>query len=147
MKNDRSSIHHHYWTFFSIHTNLILHMWTRLQCMYFYGFQREEERDLLFHLFVHSLLDSCMYPDWRLNPQPWCIRTTLQPTELPIQGQGFSVLYNGSAGFDSEELQYRNNKYFPQYYTQAIIVFYLTYNEMRYWKLSCTKKLKDYFRS
>ena len=29
-----------------------------------------------------SLVDSCLYPDWGLNPQPWSIRLMLQPTEL-----------------------------------------------------------------
>ena len=32
--------------------------------------ERERERDLLFHLFLHSLVDSCMCPDQGLNPQP-----------------------------------------------------------------------------
>ena len=37
------------------------------------GREREGERnnDLLFHLFMHSLVASYMYPDWRLNPQLW----------------------------------------------------------------------------
>lgn len=26
--------------------------------------------DLLFHLLMHSLADSCMYPAWGWNPQP-----------------------------------------------------------------------------
>ena len=29
---------------------------------------------MLFHLFLHSLVDSCMCPDQRLNPQPSCVR-------------------------------------------------------------------------
>ena len=33
----------------------------------------EGERDLLFHLFMHSLVDSCLCPDQGSNPQPWCI--------------------------------------------------------------------------
>ena len=40
----------------------------------------------LFHLFMHSLVDSCTCPDWGSNPQPWCIRTMLKPTELFSQG-------------------------------------------------------------
>ena len=34
---------------------------------------REIEGDisLLFHLFMHSLVDSCMCLDGGLNPQPW----------------------------------------------------------------------------
>lgn len=43
--------------------------------------------DLLLHLFMH-LLVAWMCPDRRRNPQPWRIRATLCPTELP--GQGFS---------------------------------------------------------
>ena len=39
--------------------------------------------DLLFYLFMHSLVDSCMCPDRGLNPRPW---TMLQLTELPSQG-------------------------------------------------------------
>ena len=37
--------------------------------------ERERERDIvfLFYLFMHSLVVSCMCPDQRLNPQPWCI--------------------------------------------------------------------------
>ena len=31
----------------------------------------ERETDLLFYLFIHSLLDSCMCPDQGLKPQPW----------------------------------------------------------------------------
>ena len=36
---------------------------------------------------MHSLVASCMCPDQRLNPQPWCIEMMLEPTELPDQGQ------------------------------------------------------------
>lgn len=41
---------------------------------------------LLFHLFMHWLADSCMCPDCSSNPQPWRIRTALQPTVLFSQG-------------------------------------------------------------
>ena len=34
------------------------------------GRKREGDVNLLFHLFMHSLVDSCMCPDWELNPQP-----------------------------------------------------------------------------
>ena len=39
----------------------------------------EGERNiaLLFHFFMHSLVDSCMCPDWGSNLQPWCVGTTL----------------------------------------------------------------------
>ena len=53
-------------------------------------FEREGEReieniDLLFHLFMHSLVDSCVCPDQGWNPQPWCIGTTFQPTGMASQ--------------------------------------------------------------
>ena len=36
--------------------------------------ERERERGInLFHLFMHSLVASCMCPDWGSNSQPWCI--------------------------------------------------------------------------
>ena len=38
---------------------------------------RERNIDLLFHLFIHSLVDSCMCPDQELNLQPWYIQMTL----------------------------------------------------------------------
>lgn len=35
--------------------------------------KRERETlDLLFHLFTHSLVDSCVCSDWGLNMQLWC---------------------------------------------------------------------------
>ena len=43
--------------------------------------QRERERnrnpDLLFHLFTHSLVASCVCPDWESNPQFWRIGMAL----------------------------------------------------------------------
>ena len=51
---------------------------------------RERERDLLFHLLMHSLVASCMCPDRGPNLQTLPIRPTLQPIELP--GQGHSLL-------------------------------------------------------
>ena len=46
--------------------------------------QREREKNiyLLFHLFMHSSVDSSVCPDQISNPQPWRIGTTLQLTEL-----------------------------------------------------------------
>ena len=38
---------------------------------------KERNINLLFHLFMHSLVASCMCPDWGLNLQPWRIRLTL----------------------------------------------------------------------
>ena len=35
--------------------------------------EREREINLLFHLFRHPFVDSCMCPDRGWNPQPWSI--------------------------------------------------------------------------
>ena len=48
---------------------------------------RERNIDLLFPLFMHSLVDFCTCPDRGSNPQPWCIGLMLQPSELPGQGR------------------------------------------------------------
>ena len=32
---------------------------------------RERDIDLLFHVFMHSLVTSCVCPDQELHPQPW----------------------------------------------------------------------------
>ena len=53
------------------------------------GGERErerEERDLMFHWLMHSLVDSCVCPDWGSNPQPRHAGMVLWPTELPSQG-------------------------------------------------------------
>ena len=47
--------------------------------------ERERDIDLLFHLFMHSLVDSWMCPDWGLNPQPWGTGRTLEPAEPPAR--------------------------------------------------------------
>ena len=40
------------------------------------GAEREmSNMDLLFHLIMYSLVDSCMCPDQGSNPQPWCMGT------------------------------------------------------------------------
>ena len=39
--------------------------------------ERKKHQFLLFHLFMHSLVDSCMCPDQGWNPQPWYIRMML----------------------------------------------------------------------
>ena len=75
------------------HTHTHIYIWLILKREWKWGEkerQREEERrniHLLFHLSIHSLIDSFMCPEQGLNPQPWHIRTTLQPAELPRQGQ------------------------------------------------------------
>ena len=50
--------------------------------------EREKERsiDLLFYLFMHSSVASCMCPNRGSNLQLWCIEMMLQPTELPSEG-------------------------------------------------------------
>ena len=50
-------------------------------CMYVFLAERGQGRErniyLLLHLFMHSIVDSYMCPDWGWNPQTWCIGTTL----------------------------------------------------------------------
>ena len=41
------------------------------------GGGRETEREICWHLSMHSLVAFCMCPDWGSNPQPWCIQTML----------------------------------------------------------------------
>ena len=44
----------------------------------------QRERELLFHLFMHSLVNSCVCPDWRLDLQNWYIGVMLPgQSELP----------------------------------------------------------------
>ena len=49
--------------------------------------ERERNSNLLFHLFMPSLVASCSCPDWRLNPHLWHMGMILQPTDLPGQDQ------------------------------------------------------------
>ena len=60
------------YTFNMLH---IIHM------LFFDRFFREKGREseiiLLFHLFLHSLVESCMCPDRGSNLQPWSIGMTL----------------------------------------------------------------------
>ena len=53
-------------------------------------FERERERKHQFgvplNLHTQWLLLVCALPDWRSNPKPWYIGTTLQPMDLPGQG-------------------------------------------------------------
>ena len=44
-----------------------------LFCLFIDLRERERNISLLFHLFMHSLVDSYRCPDWRSNPQPWHI--------------------------------------------------------------------------
>ena len=37
------------------------------------GGKREKNNDLLFHLLMRSLVDSCLCPDWELNLQSWLL--------------------------------------------------------------------------
>lgn len=41
------------------------------------GWEKERNMDLLFHLFMHSMVYACMSPDWGSNPQCWSIGTML----------------------------------------------------------------------
>ena len=51
--------------------------------------ERERNMDLLSHLLMHSLVDSCRCPAWGSHWQPWGIGTMLQPTEPPGQAPPF----------------------------------------------------------
>ena len=47
------------------------------------GSERERKKYQFVVPLIHApLVNFCMCPDWGLNPQPWCIRMMLQPTEL-----------------------------------------------------------------
>ena len=47
---------------------------------------------MLFHLFMHSRVASCVCPDQGSNWQPWRIEITLQPAELHGQDKpGYSL--------------------------------------------------------
>lgn len=47
----------------------------------FYFRERESAKyQFVVHLFMHSLVASCMYPNLESNSQPWHIRPMLQPT-------------------------------------------------------------------
>ena len=47
---------------------------------------------------IYSLVDSSVYSDQGLNPQPWFLRTMFQPTEPPGQGAALtSYSYNASS--------------------------------------------------
>ena len=59
----------------------------------------EKHTDLLFHLFMHSLVNSCMCPDRGLNPQPWCMGMMLESTKPPNQG---SASFDGGTCFISQ---------------------------------------------
>ena len=48
--------------------------------------ERERNLDLLFHSFMHLLVDSCRCPDGGSNLQTWLIGMMLSPTRLPVQG-------------------------------------------------------------
>ena len=43
-----------------------------LKNIYLFILEREGRRDIdmLFHLFIHSLIDSCVFPDQGSNPHP-----------------------------------------------------------------------------
>ena len=53
-----------------------------VECCFYWLIFRERETDLLLHLFIHSLVDSWMCPDWDSNPQPWQIGMMVWPTQL-----------------------------------------------------------------
>ena len=66
------------------------------------GGGRERKINLLFHSFMHSLVESCMCPDLGLEPQPWRIGKTLSPTELLGRGNFLLLFVGHSFGVDTE---------------------------------------------
>ena len=54
--------------------------------LFYWFWEREKNINLLFYLFMHSLISSCMYPDQRSNPQLWHIGKMFWPSDLPGQG-------------------------------------------------------------
>ena len=48
--------------------------------------ERGKNFGMLFDASTHSLVDSCVCPDWGWNLQPWSTGTMLQPTEPFSQG-------------------------------------------------------------
>ena len=70
------------------------------------GQERERDINLLFHLFMHLLVDSCMCPDWGSNLQPWRTRPnqlSYLARAMPLfswspEGLGLSSSASWSAG-------------------------------------------------
>ena len=52
----------------------------------------QRDVNVLFHLFMHSLADSCVCPDWGSNPQPWCIGDDA-PTNWATQAGSDSIFW------------------------------------------------------
>ena len=108
-----------------------------------YWFKRERNIDLLFHLFMHSLVVSYMCSDWVSDLQLWHIRTIPYPTELPGQGQSltFNLVYRTFTlnvfidmdRFDSVNLLlvfYLSHQFFvlmlPPFYLLSDYIFFMT---------------------
>ena len=49
--------------------------------------ERERNIDLLFHLFLHSLADSCVCPEAGPNPHHWCMRQRSNHLSYPSRAQ------------------------------------------------------------
>lgn len=63
-----------------------------LLCLVFYFVLRERKerrkKDLLFHSFIHSLVDSSVFLDWGSNPEPWRIRIISNQLSYPVIQSG-----------------------------------------------------------
>ena len=71
-----------FWDFHCTYINTLYHVPQFLGlCSFFLIGEREREKGRrerntdLSHILVHSLVDSCMFPDWVSNFQPWRSRT------------------------------------------------------------------------
>ena len=69
--------------------------------------------DLLFHIFIHSLVDSCECPDWGLNPTILAYRDDTL-IELPCQDQN---LYNFINQYHSHK--FNKNKFLKKFDTEG----------------------------
>ena len=76
--------------------------------------KREGNIDLLFHLFMHSPVASCMCSDWGSNPQPWFIGTTSQLSH-PAWAESFLLLNQNLLPYDFYLNQHKRIPRFPSW--------------------------------
>ena len=80
------------------HLTPLLDVWLLTTFFYYWFWEAKRERgrernsDLLFQLFTHPLVDSCMGSAQGLNLRPWHIGTRLLPPQLPSQGHCWQLL-------------------------------------------------------
>ena len=89
--------------------------------------ERERDINLLFHLFMHSLVASCMGPDPGSNLQPWFIRMMLLPTEPP--GQSLKVIYFTHVYSFIHNPGFLKVSFLPSFNTAVSIVIFQLFNK------------------